>query len=118
MEQLRHHNDNRRFKKFLRVSPEMFDYIVNRVGPTIERKKTRRRRAIPVEQRVAIALRYVATGESYTSLEFRFRVSNQLISSIVPEVMSATYEVFKDEFMKCLSTPEEWKEFAKGFKEK
>ena len=46
MEQLRHHNDSRRFKKFLRVSPEMFDYIVNRVGPTIERKNTRFRRAI------------------------------------------------------------------------
>ena len=41
----------------------MFDYIVNRVGPTIERKNTRFRRAIPVEQQVAIALRYVATGE-------------------------------------------------------
>ena len=67
---------------------------------------------------MAIALRYVATGESYTSLEFRFRVSNQLISSIVPEVMSAVYEVFKDEFMKCPSTPEEWKEVAKGFLEK
>ena len=67
---------------------------------------------------MAIALRYVATGESYTSLEFRFRVSNQLISSIVIEVMSAIYEVFKDEFMKCPSTPEEWKEVAKGFLEK
>ena len=90
----------------------MFDYIVNRVGPTIERKNTRFRRAIPVEQQVAIALRYVATGESYTSLEFRFRVSNQLISSIVPEALSAIYEVFKDEFMKCPSTPEEWKEVS------
>ena len=96
----------------------MFDNIVLRVGPRIERKNTNFRPAIPVEQRVAIALRFVATGDCYQQLEYHFRVSNSLISSIVPEVMLAIYEVYKGEYMKCPSTPEEWKDVAKGFYEK
>ena len=67
---------------------------------------------------MAIALRFIATGESYQSLSYHFRVSNSLISSIVPEVMLAIYEVYKDEYMKCPSTPEEWKEVARGFYER
>ena len=74
MQQLRENNDRRRFKKFIRVSPEMFDNIVRRVGPRIERKNTNFRPAIPVEQRVAIALRFVATGDCYQQLEYHFRV--------------------------------------------
>ena len=118
MQQLRENNDRRRFQKFIRVSPEMFDNIVQRVGPRIERKSTTFRPAIPVEQRVAIALRFVATGDCYQPLELHFRVSNSLISSIVPEVMFAIYEVYNDEYMKCPSTPEEWREVAKGFYER
>ena len=77
MQQLREHNDIRRFQKFVRVSPDLFDNIVRRVGPKIARQDTNFRLAIPVEQRIAIALRFVATGESYQSLESRFRVEKQ-----------------------------------------
>ena len=115
MQQLREHNDKRRFQNFVRVSPDLFDQIVERVGPRVARQDTRLRLAIPVEQRIAIALRFVATGESYQSLEYHFRVSNSLISFIVPEVMTAIYEEYKDEYMKCPSTAEEWKEVAEGF---
>ena len=65
MQQLREHNDKRRFQNFVRVSPDLFDQIVERVGPRVARQDTRLRLAIPVEQRIAIALRFVATGESY-----------------------------------------------------
>ena len=40
MQQLREHNDIRRFEKFIRVSPDFFDNIVRRVGPKIERQDT------------------------------------------------------------------------------
>ena len=77
------------------------------MGPKIERQDTNFRLAVPAEQRIAIALRFVATGESYQSLEYRFRVSNSLISSIVPEVMFAIYGEYKDEYIKFPSTAEE-----------
>ena len=118
MERLRVYNDIVRFKSFIRISPDMFDDIVRRVRPKIERRHTRLREAISVEQRVAIALRFAATGETYRALEFHFRVSHSLISSIIPEVMLAIYEVYKDEYIKCPTTADGWKDVAKGFYEK
>ena len=35
MQQLREQNDIRRFQKFVRVSPDLFDNIVRRVGPKL-----------------------------------------------------------------------------------
>ncbi|CAH2015154.1 unnamed protein product [Acanthoscelides obtectus] len=43
--------------------------------------------------RLAITLRYLATGDSFQSLHFLFKVSPQLISTIVPEVCKALNQI-------------------------
>ncbi|GBP65889.1 hypothetical protein EVAR_85157_1 [Eumeta japonica] len=54
------------------------------------------REAIPVKIRLALTLRYLATGDSFRSLHYLFKVSSQLISRIVPEVCLALNEALKD----------------------
>ncbi|KOB52198.1 Clathrin coat assembly protein [Operophtera brumata] len=44
------------------------------------------RKAIPVVTRLAITLRFLATGDSYKSLSYLFRVSDSSLSAIIPEV--------------------------------
>ena len=68
--------------------------------------------------KVAITLRFLATGHSYKSLSYGFRVAPNTIVSIVPEVCQAIYDEYHEDAIKCPSTPEEWKEVAKGFSEK
>lgn len=87
------------FKTFCRMSASDFEYLINLVGPKISKADSTFRKAIPVTERLALTLRYLATGDSYTSLSFLFKVSKQVISNIVPEVCAALTDSLK-EFVK------------------
>ncbi|XP_069766984.1 uncharacterized protein [Narcine bancroftii] len=110
--------DVRSFENFLRVDPEMFMKLVAHLTPRIQKQDTNFRKALPPGLKVAITLRFLATGNSYKSLPYGFCVAPNTIVSIVPEVCRAIYDEYHEEAIKCPSTPEEWKEVAKGFSEK
>ena len=84
------------FKNFTRMSLEDLTTILEKIRPQISKKNTVMREAIPAEIRLAITLRYLATGDSYASLSFLFKVSKQSISYIVSETMRSINEALKD----------------------
>ncbi|CAI6372747.1 unnamed protein product [Macrosiphum euphorbiae] len=84
------------FKNFLRMSSQDFETLINMVGPKIQKSDTRFRKAIPVKERLAVTLRFLATGDSYTSLQYLFGMSKQIISLIIPEVCEALIEGLQD----------------------
>lgn len=75
----------------------------------------RRRETIEPAQKVLIAVRYLATGDSYRSMRFAFRVPHNTISLIVREVCQQIFEAYKDDVWRVPRTPEAWKEKAAGF---
>ena len=106
------------YKNFLRIDEELFKEIAQRIRPFIEKQDTRLREAIDVETRLAITLRFLATGNTYRTISYAFRVAPNTISKIVPETCRAIIAVYGDEVMKLPNTPEEWKTVAKGFEER
>lgn len=60
------------------------------------------RACIPAETRLALTLRYLATGENFNSLRYLFRISQPSISLIIPEVLDAIYKVLVDDFIKVI----------------
>ncbi|KAF9405270.1 hypothetical protein HW555_013929 [Spodoptera exigua] len=84
------------FNNFVRMSSSDFEYLLQKISPTIAKKDTDWRDAIPVKVRLAVTLRYLATGDSYRSLHYLFKISSQVISIIVPEVCLALNNVLKD----------------------
>lgn len=86
-----------KFENFCRMSAEDFQIILNKIAPEIRKSDTNMRKAIPVQERLAITLRFLATGDSYTSLGYLFKVSHQVISLIVPEVCKAINKALEDE---------------------
>lgn len=78
------------------MSSADFEFLINLVGRRIGKKNTHFRDAIPVNERLAIALRFLATGDSYQSLMYTFKISKQSISLIVPEVCAALVDALKD----------------------
>jgi hypothetical protein len=60
-----------------RISSAHFTFLLNLVGPKIKKENTFLRGAIPARERLALTLRFLATGHSYTSLEYLFRMSKQ-----------------------------------------
>jgi hypothetical protein len=51
--------------------------------------------------KLALTLRYLASGESYPSLVTGFRVSKTMVTCTVPEVCNALIAVYQDKHMKC-----------------
>ncbi|XP_063376504.1 uncharacterized protein LOC134663896 [Cydia fagiglandana] len=102
------------FKKFTRMSVMDFEYLLTKISSQISKQDTHLRKSIPARIRLAVTLRYLATGDDYQSLHFLFKISPQLISEIIPEVCMALNEALKDE-IKLPSCPEEWLEISKGY---
>ncbi|KAK9736329.1 hypothetical protein QE152_g12602 [Popillia japonica] len=81
---------------FTRMSLEDFERRILQIGPKIQRMDTNMREAITVRERLAVTLRFLATGDSYTSLQYLFRISKSTISKIVPEVCDALIQSLQE----------------------
>ena len=77
--------------------------------PFITKQTTKFRTLIPAEERLAITLRYLATGETYEFLMDQFRIHRTTIFQITQEVCSAIYKVLQPDYMKLPSSPQAWK---------
>ena len=87
--------DQDHFKNFTRMSRVDFALLCELIAPRISKKDTTFRDAIPTDVRLAITLRFLASGDSYTSLQYLFKVSKQRIGVIVMETCDAIIEVLK-----------------------
>ena len=72
---------------------------------------------VPAE-RLALTLRFLATGESFRSFHFQFRISRPPISYIVTEVREAITKKLGPSYLKVPSSEQEWLQIAKQFEEK
>lgn len=84
----------------------MFKELVARVRPGIE-KNTFWRKALSPGLRLAITLRYLATGDSCRSFMYGFRVAYNTISMIVPETCEAIIQEYQDEVLSSPMTPKQ-----------
>ena len=73
------------------MEPRVYNEILTSVKPLIQKQNTNMKNAITPEEKVSLALGFLASRASYRDLVFSFRVSPSIISQIVPEVCSALY---------------------------
>ena len=66
------------------------------------------RKPLSVAEKLACTLRFLATGESYASLQYQFRTSKSTISLFIPEVCEAIYEILKERYLSFPTSEEEW----------
>ena len=82
--------------------------LVEQLTPYLRKKTTTMREPISVEEKLAVTLRFLATGESYMSLSFLFRIHSTTISRFVPIVCYYIYEVLKKDYCSIPKSEEEW----------
>ena len=102
------------FTNFMRMTPEFFEMIKARVHPHLVRQATNYRGPLSVGLKLAITLRFLATGESYQSLSYQFMVGRSSISKFVPKVCRK--DEFLREYVMCPTTPDAWKEVEREFR--
>ena len=86
--------------------------------PKITKKITRFCLPISPEGMLAITLQFLATGETYKSLMYQYRVSQVSISRFVPEVCQVIIESFMEECMSLPDSKEKWLSVGKKSEEK
>lgn len=92
--------DAEQFKKFLRMPESIFEKVLKLVAHRIAKKNTNFRDAVSPRDKLIVTLRFLATGESYRSLMYNFRISESTISLFVPVVCREIYEALKDDYLK------------------
>nr|CAH7757359.1 unnamed protein product [Callosobruchus chinensis] len=92
--------DSGHLKNFTRMTAEDYERLIILVGPKISKIDTKFRKAIPVQDRLAITLRFLATGDS---LQYLFNMSKQRISIIIEETYNALIQALKEQIKVTLN---------------
>ena len=119
-------SDSTSYRNFLRMDIATFEELLQVTAPAITYQDTNKREAIPPGERLAVTLRFLATGKriqchalsnnyvkyssaivggTYTSLQYVYRIPAQTIGKIVPETCAAITEALR-EYLKvhdCMS---------------
>lgn len=72
-----------------------FETLLQIIGCKISRTDTKHRAAIPRSIRLAVTLKYFASGESFTSLMHIFKIYKQSMSAVIPEVCETPIDALK-----------------------
>nr|CAH7747431.1 unnamed protein product [Callosobruchus chinensis] len=92
------------YRNILRITGKQFDKLLGMVDEMLLKQDTIMRMAIPVTTKLEITLRYLATGDSFKSLEYLFRVPETTISKFLPHVLTAISCVLQPFIQVNLST--------------
>ena len=103
--------------RYLRMTKATFDLLLSLVGPLLHRRKYSSclRAEITPAERLALTLRYLATGNSQVSLSFNFRIGRSTVSNILNETCSAIWQVLGREYVKAPTTEDNWRGISAQF---
>ena len=107
--------DETSYRDFFRTNIEQFQFLIDAIAKRIAKNDTVMRASIKPDERLAVTLRYLATGETFKSLEYSFRLSTTAISSIVLECCEAIYDIMGPSYLKTPGSVEEWSKIAELF---
>lgn len=79
--------------------PENFDELLRLNSADITKNYTIMRDSIPANVALAPTTRYLATGDSYSHVQYLFRVHASTFSKFIPEVCDAIYTRLKEQYL-------------------
>ena len=104
------------FKEMFRMDIVDFEFILGKISQFISPQEIiGGHKPILADERLALALRYLATGESFQSLSYQFRISLNGVSYIIKGCCKAIAEHLIPLFVKIPSSEQEWFEISRIF---
>lgn len=96
-------DDDTKFREYFRLTPHLFAEVLGVIQGDLQRVSTSWvPKPISPRDKLCITLRYLATGETFRSLAFQFRVHYSYIGRIVNEVLCSIVSNF---LQKAIPTP-------------
>ena len=97
------------FYKYFRMSPQRFDHLLGIVGPSLTRQHTNFRSPISPGERLAVTLRFLATGDSMQTIAFSYRLGHSTVCNIIKDTCDALWCVLAPEYLRTPSCADDWK---------
>ena len=108
--------DTKSYKEMLRMDHTCFKKILEYIEPYISPSESfHGTRVIKAPERLVLTIRFLATGESFRSLSFQFRISERAISYIIEEVTKAIVCYVGKDYIKLPASPQEWLDISQMF---
>ena len=87
------------YRNFTRMEPAFIYLIGERITPHLRKSITNFRKPLEVGLKLAVTLRHLSTGKTYTSLQYHWRVGRTTIFKFVPQVCKAILKEFQHELL-------------------
>ena len=97
------------------MSPDRFKHLLGLISPSLQKKTCRSREAISPGERLAVCLRYLATGDSQQSQTFNFRIGRSTVCNIIKEVCAALWNCLSPIYVKMPESLDAWKSIAEDY---
>ena len=104
------YEDPSSYFNLLRVPPNMFDELLESLGPLITKQDTPYWKALEPGLKLAMPMRHLASGVRYASMEFDFRVPHNTMSVCVRKVRGVQGRVHP-----VSTTEAEWRVISEAF---
>ena len=101
--------------RWLRMSPERLEHLVQLVGPFIAKKQCNSRIPIPPAERIVITLRHLASGDSQQSQSFNFRVGRATVCHIIRETCCGIWNALSNTYLRGPESKDDWRKIANDF---
>ena len=100
---MREFEDTTAYREMMRMNREDFEKILKAIEPDVSpREVMGGHKVIAASERLTLTIRFLATGETYQSLNFQFHISRAVIGYIVDEVCKAIEKILGQFALKSL----------------
>lgn len=82
------------------------------ISHRIRRQDTTMRAAIPPDTRLCVALHFLVTGMSFTTLAYIYALGRKTVSDIVYDTCEALYEILQPIYLRMPESQMEWQRIA------
>ncbi|CAH1998914.1 unnamed protein product [Acanthoscelides obtectus] len=107
-------NDEKKFFNYFRMSMASFDELHDKLKNVLRSQNTKMRNCIQPIEMLAVTLRYLVRGCTFTDLHYTYRIGIYTASKIVKEVCKAIWAVLQVESIPS-PTREIWESIASDF---
>ena len=109
-------HDHEIFFRYFRMLPETYDILLKLVAAYIKKVSTNMRESIGPDQRLAVTLRYLTTGDAHTTIGRSYRMSSTTVGRIVEETCNVIWNRLKDAgYIETPHSVQTWKQIANEF---
>ena len=106
------------FKDKFRMSVTDYEFLLNQTSDLISlNERISGNRPILADERLTLTLRYLATGESFQSLSYQFRISLVAVCYIVKGCCSAINDRLQNMFIELPNSREKWLKISQKFEQ-